>query len=306
MKKLFVLIWVMIMLGLLPLVAEEIVQGEWQATGISGKYFIDFRQMKNGRCSWNIGNWVLKSDFNEGDNGKGIVFTLIRPAGKIIFTGAMQGDKGSGSFTFEPDERFKDRLMKRGYERAIDKQLFSLAVYGLDENRIEKFENLAVPGMSLSKMIAFVIHDVSVDFILQIRKLGYREISASRLISFRIHDVDESFIRCIAKLGFNNISSSKLVSFKIHEVDEKFVREITELGYHQISSSHLISFRIHRVTPEFIKSIHRLGYKGISPSKLISFRIHGVDETFIKQVKEYRGSDVSASRLVSLKIHGDY
>jgi hypothetical protein len=60
------------------------------------------------------------------------------------------------------------------------------------------------------------IHGVSVDFIKEIRALGYPDVTVPELVKLRIHGVTPEFIKEVREAGYKEMSVGDLVDFSIH------------------------------------------------------------------------------------------
>jgi hypothetical protein len=60
------------------------------------------------------------------------------------------------------------------------------------------------------------IHNVSPQFIRELKELGYGDVREEQLVRFRIHGVTPDFIREVRSAGFKNMTPDDLVEFAIH------------------------------------------------------------------------------------------
>jgi len=68
-------------------------------------------------------------------------------------------------------------------------------------------------------MIAMRIHGAGIDFVKDVRSLGYTP-TIDQLVSMRIHDVTPEYIRNLQARGMKNLSIDQLVSLKIHGIQD--------------------------------------------------------------------------------------
>lgn len=193
-----------------------------------------------------------------------VKFALRRDAGTISFDGSFRDGEGAGHFTFTPNESYLGTL--RSMHIALD-----------DDSERGRTE-----GEELYRLAMF---DVSLDFIRQMRDLGYN-VGVRDLVRFRIHGVNPEMVRELRTLGLDHLSAEELVRFRIHGVTPEFVHEIASLGYRDVPGESLVRMRIHGVTPEFIRDVEGAGYKNVPVEKLIQMRIHGIDGAYLKAMSK--------------------
>ena len=262
------------------LAAADVIRGAWHMT----PSFDDRVQLDMSRKNNHNGNTMRLGDFRGlsavNRNAAGEVpaqFQLVRDAGTFDFNGTFSDGDGVGRFTFTPDAAYGGKL--RGIGVAVDSDL-------TDE-----------------RLFSLALHDVSADFIRDMRGLGYSE-PLSKYIAFRIHGATPDYVRAMQALGFNNISSDRLLAFRIHGVTPDYVREMKQAGFDATDADRLVSFRIHGVTPEFARDMRAMGVTGLSPDQLVAMRIHGVSSTFVRELSELGYRNLSSEELVRMRIHG--
>ena len=192
---------------------------------------------------------------------------------------------------------------------------------------------LAAAGGMLSpqQLIAFRIHDVSPEFIGQIRALGYDRASANELVALRIHDVTPEDIRAMtAVFGkrpledytafkihgltpdaakaleavFGKLSSDDALAMRIHGVDASFVQSFRDAGYPPLSADEAVALKIHGVSPEDAAAWKSLGFAAPSVDDLLALRIHGVTPELVRSLRALGFSDLSIDDAVAFRIHG--
>jgi beta-lactamase regulating signal transducer with metallopeptidase domain len=231
------------------------------------------------RMSGTWGNWEESnshpaSAFKGLGAGPEVRFELARDAGTFHFEGRFEGRKGKGSFTFEGNPAYLRQMGAMGYQ------------------------------VSDSRLMELALHDVSLDFVRQMRELGYGKASLDRLVEFRIHGVTPEFVRGMVNAGYQDLPAERLVELKIHGVDPEFVQGMTDAGYRDVPPERLVEFKIHGVDPEFVRGIVEAGYRDLPPERLVEFRIHGIDGGFIRKAAAKGYKNLSPEDLVELKILG--
>lgn len=272
------------------LAAADVIRGAWHMTPSLG----DRVQLELSRKNYHNGNTMRLTDFRGlssiNTNAAAEVpaqFQLVREAGTFDFTGTFNDGDGVGRFTFSPDTAYAGKLRGIGVvvdSDLTDERLFSLALHDVSTDFIREMRSFGY-NEPLKRYIAFRIHGVTPDFVRGVQTLGFHNVSADRLVSFRIHGVTPDFARDMRDLGVTGLSPEQLVAMRIHGVTSSYVRELGELGYKDLSSQDLVRMRIHGVSTNFIRELAGAGYKAIPVEKLVRMKIHGIDGAFLKKAQ---------------------
>ncbi len=158
--------------------AQDSITGEWI---IEMKPGTDFIYLSIHRRSDRGGNYSSSSDIRADSikglsaaqvsgSGSAVSFQIVREAGTLNCEGWFKEGKGSGSFTFSPNQRFAAEMKGLGYEQLSDEKLFSMAV-----------------------------HDIGLAFIRELNALGYDHLTTRQSLCdaysrrrSRVHKGDES------------------------------------------------------------------------------------------------------------------
>ena len=185
--------------------------------------------------------------------------------------------------------------------------------------------------LSPQQLIAFRIHDVSPEFIGQIRALGYDKASANELVALRIHGVTPEYIRAMtAVFGkrpledytafkihgltpealkaleavFGELTGDDALAMRIHGVDAAFVQSFRDAGYAPLSADDAVALKIHGVAPADAGAWKSLGFATPSVDDLLALRIHGVTPELVRSVRALGFSKLSLEDAVAFRIHG--
>jgi hypothetical protein len=161
-----------------------------------------------------------------------VQFTLTREAGTFRFTGSFDQGRGSGTYTFTPDQTFVNNMAGAGYKNLTADDIVRLAVI-----------------------------DVTIAHVRGLAQAGYPNLSIDDVVRTRIHRVTPEFVRDLAAVGYKNVVVDDLVRMAIHGATPANIKAMQDAGIRGQSVDDLIRFRIHKVTPEFIKAIESRGYK---------------------------------------------
>jgi beta-lactamase regulating signal transducer with metallopeptidase domain len=278
-------------------------RGTWSAEREEGgKIHLEMR-MHGTWGSWEESNSYPASTFKGLGAGPEVRFDLPRDAGTFHFEGRFEGRQGTGFFTFEGNPAYARQMQALGYE-APDRRLLELALHDVSLDFVRQMKELGHGNASLDRLVEFRIHGVTPEFVRAMASSGYRELPADRLVEFRIHGVTPEFVRGMVEAGYRDLPPDRLVEFRIHGVSPKFVQEFSDEGYRDLGPERLVEFRIHGVTPEFVEELARAGYRNLPPERLVEFRIHGINGDFIRKAASQGYKNLSAEELVELKIRG--
>src|SRR5437870_9924333 len=119
--------------------AQTSITGEWvleMKPGTDFVYFSIHHRSDNGgthSSSSDIRADSLKglSSAQASGSGSAVSFQVVRDAGTLNCEGWFKEGKGSGSFTFVPNQSFATQMRSLGYEQLSDEKLFSMAVHDI-------------------------------------------------------------------------------------------------------------------------------------------------------------------------------
>jgi hypothetical protein len=168
---------------------------------------------------------------------------LTAEAGTLRCSGSVHAAELAGSFTFEPNQAFVERMREVG-------------ITGIDPRKLE----------------AYAIFRVTRDWVVSLQKAGVTDINADNLIALRIFKVDADYVHSLASLGYPAPPAGKLIALKVQGVDPSEVRQVEAMGYHP-TLDELVQMRIFKVTPDFIERMRAKGFDNLTIAKLVQIRI---------------------------------
>lgn len=204
-------------------------------------------------------------------------FTVNRDAGSLDCDGFVHDGEGAGLFKFQPDARYVQEMSSLGFGDVINERLLAFAIHDVSLEFARQMKSAAIADLDAAKLIAFRIHGVSLQFIHDIRAAGLHADDANKLIAFRIHGVTPEFVEAVRAAGIKDADADKLIAFRIHGVSPEFVSDIGRLGYSHPDPDKLIAMRIHGVTPQYIQTLRSRGVQNLTIDQLISLRIQGIE-----------------------------
>ncbi|HKI06661.1 MAG TPA: M56 family metallopeptidase [Thermoanaerobaculia bacterium] len=249
-------------------------RGTWSAERQKdGKIHLRMK-MRGTWGSWEESNSHPVSAFKGLGAGPEVRFDMPRDAGTFHFEGRFEGGDGTGFFTFEGNPAYVRQMAALGYQ-VSDSRLMELALHDVSLDFVRQMKELDYGDVSLDRLVEFRIHGVSPEFVRGMADSGYRQLPAERLVEFRIHGVNPDFVRGMVDAGYRDLPADRLVEFRIHGVNPQFVQGFTDAGYRNLPADRLVEFRIHGVTPEFVRKAASKGYKNLSPEDLVELKIMG-------------------------------
>ena len=177
---------------------------------------------------------------------------LTAEAGTLRCSGAVRSSELVGSFTFQPDKAFIDRMREIG-------------ITGID------------PTTNVDKLEAYALFRVTRDWVVSLQKAGVTDINADNLIALRIFKVDADYVRSLQSLGYPPPSAEKLIALRVQGVNPAEIKQVEAMGYHP-TIDELIQMRIFKVTPDFIERMRAKGFENLTIAKLVQIRIFKLAE----------------------------
>lgn len=274
--------FIIIVIGSYVIVAQDAVTGTWKAdandTGKhakEGSIHLSFERRSKRGSTNQQGNSYSYAELEglspeQTANGK-VSFRLVREAGTIDCEGSFINGKGSGTFTFSPNQAFVSGMQSRGYSLSDERQFVSATL------------------------------DLTVGFVDELRGAGLGELDTDDLFKGKIFNITPQFIAEMKATGFPNMGLEDLVKARIFKIDANYVSQVRGMGFQDNDFESLVKFRIFKVTPEFLNELRAEGFTNISAEDVVKFRIFNIDQEFIRSAKATE-PNVTVSELVEMKI----
>jgi len=232
-----------------------------------------------------------------------VQFAWTREAGTFRFNGSFDQGRGSGTYTFTPDQSFVNNMAAAGYKNLAADDIVRLAVIDVTIAHVRGLAQAGYPNLSIDDVVRTRIHRVTPEFVRDLAAVGYKGISVDDLVRMGIHGATPDNIKALQAQGIRGSSVEDLIKFRIHNVTPEFIKAIDARGYKNIPAEDLVKMRIHKVSPEEMDQLKALGFGGMSIDDLVKFRIHKVTPDFIKSMKDLGYATISEDQLVRLRIH---
>lgn len=204
-----------------------------------------------------------------------VQFTWTREAGAFRFSGSFDNGRGSGSYTFAPDQTFINNMASAGYKNLSTDDIVRLAVIDVTMAHVRGLAQAGYPNLPLDDLIRFRIHKVTPEFVAALASRGYKNVYADDLVKMRIHNVTTQEMDELKTLGFGGLDVDTLVKFRIHKVTPEYIKSMKDVGFVMVSEDQLVSMRIHRVDAKFVRDARADGFTIVSPGDAVDLAIHG-------------------------------
>jgi len=278
---LFCVAFIVIVIGSIVIAAQAPITGEWRADTRSerqekdGKIQLNFERSTEKGGHNNFGSSFSYADLpglthEQAQNGK-VSFRLTREAGTIECEGTFTNGKGSGTFTFTPNQAFVSGMESRGYKLS-DEKLFASATL-----------------------------DLTLGFVDDLKSAGFGDLGVEDLFKARIFNITPQYMAEMKATGFPNMGMEDLVKGRIFKIDADYVRQVKDMGFENKDFEGLVKFRIFKVTPEFLTELKTEGFTNVSSEDVVKFRIFNIDQDFIRKAKAEE-PNITVEELVQMKI----
>ena len=267
-------------------------------------------QINNSRPSqhsmWISTECFDKSELSNIPIGTRSSFTVTREAGTMTFEGEFgQNNFGNGDFKFAGNAGFAKYLKSEGVDikDENDRDLLHFFFANINKNYVKdlRAKDFDISGEFLRDL---AIHDVSMDYIKSLDKLGFEIESTRELVEAKIHGISSEYATGLSQLGFDNLSLDEIKHAKIHGVSAAYASNMKAAGFPNLSLEDLKHGAIHGISSDYVKSLASEGFKNLHFDDIVNAKIHGLSSNYIREVRAmgYKGAELEDIK--NLKIHG--
>lgn len=302
--------FIVIVIGKVVIVAQAPITGEWTADARSenqareNKIQLNFER-RTDRGHNNFGQSFSYSDLqglsrDQTASGK-VSFRLVREAGTIDCIGVFANGKGSGTFTFTPNQAFVNGMASRGY-KLTEEKMFSAATIDVTLAFVDDLKNSGFGELSYDDVVKAKIFNITPQYMAEMKATGFPNLGMEELVKSRIFNIDSNFVREVKDMGFAGKGDlEELVKFRIFDINPQFLADLKNNGFGNIDPEEAVKFRIFKITPEFLADLKNEGFTNIDPEQAVKFRIFNIDKDFIRKAKA-EDPNVTVDKLVEMKI----
>jgi hypothetical protein len=215
--------------------------------------------------------------------GGQIRFGLEREAGTILCDANFVNGKGTGTFTFTPNQSFADAMKARGFD--------------FSENKGKDNEE----DNTINRLFAATTLNVTTALADDLLSANFGKLETEDLFKAAIFKVDSKFMREMKDSGFKNLTFEDLVKARIFKVDAEFVKNVASMGFADEPFESLVKMRIFKITPEFISEVRGEGFQNLEIEQLVKMKIFKIDADFIRQARS-EGVPMDIEKLVQKRI----
>ena len=205
-----------------------------------------------------------------------VQFSIVREAGRFDCEGYLQNGVGAGVFLFTPDPAFAKALSSLGFTSVEPHTQFALATFDVTSKYIRELRAEGLPLSEIDKVIAFRVHNVTLESVREYKKLGIQT-DEDQLIAMHVHGATPAWIVRMRAQGYAGLDVNQLLAFRVHKVTPEYIAKMEKLGYGRPDPDQLVAMRVHGVTPEYIARMQSRGMKDLTIDKMINLRVHGID-----------------------------
>ena len=228
--------------------------------------------------------------------GGQIRFSLEREAGTIVCDANFAGGKGSGTFTFTPNQSFVDAMKSRGFDFEKNDSWKNK-----NKTKEDKDEEYSDGDRTIDRLFAAATLNVTTALADDLLASNFGKLDTGDLFKAAIFKVDGKFAREMKDSGFNNLTFDDLVKARIFKIDAEFVKDVAAKGFSDEPFESLVKMRIFKITPEFINEVRAEGFQNIEIEQLVKFKIFNINAEFIRQARS-EGVPMEVEKLVQKRI----
>jgi len=199
------------------------------------------------------------------------------------------------------NDNYVDELKAAGLSNLTTEQIIQSGIHGLKPERIKKMM-AANPDMKFETIIQFAIHDISDNYVNELKAAGLGDLTTNQMIQAAIHDVKPEYIKKMKAAGYAD-DFETMIQFAIHEVDLKYIENLKQAGLTDLTSSQIMQAAIHNVNAQFIKDADKLGFKNLKFNELIKMAIHDVNANQVKALRDIGYPDLKVHEVIQAAIH---
>ncbi len=263
-------------------------------------------------------------------------FSLTREAGTLTFRGIFDGYRGTGTFDFEPNTSFEQKLKQAGYgsfsnrelvhffysditsdylayleEEDFDpdhEELIQLAVFDINHATLPQIlADLDAAGYDrpdLETIVQLRIFEIDAGYVQVLASAGYDNLELQDVINAKIHGLTPEFIQEMGDLGYRTADFDEIINLAIHGITAEYVADLAAAGFADVSLEEVVNSKIHNVRPEYVRDLESAGLSGLALEEIQNAAIHGVDAEYVSELAELGFEDLSAEDVIGAKIHG--
>ena len=269
------------------------------------------------------------SDFTGFKIGNQVSFSVVRPAGTMVFKGDVKANEGQGTFVFTPDNGFAKAITDNGFEAMKIEGMMLALFQNTPKSYFADLKKLGYSGLPNARLLAFIALEITPDYISGIHKAGYPDLPAGNIVTFKamkitteyIRDmrewvgkdltanelvqysamkIDKDYAKEMAQSGLD-ITPNQLVQYKALKIDPSYIADMRAVGFKDLNSNQITQLKGMDITPEYVAKIRELGFTEASSNEILQFKAMGITEAFVKDLKQAGYTDLSISQLAQCK-----
>lgn len=293
------LLFIIIVIGNVVIVAQDVITGTWTADTRSGKndtedrskIHLSFERRRDGNHRSQNGSTYEYKELSgltrDQALGEGsVTFRLVRDAGTLECEGNFSAGRGSGTFRFTPDMNFVSMMRSKGFDfEASDRR-------GNDWDDRETLSD---------RLLTAAMLNVRTSLADDLNSANFGKLDVGDLYKAAIFKIDGKFMAEMKATGFPNMTMEDLVKARIFKIDADYVSQIHKMGFDDRDFEQLVKFRIFKVTPEFLSELKAAGLQDLDAEDIVKCRIFKIDPEFVKKIRA-ENPNATVEDMVKMKI----
>jgi hypothetical protein len=306
------LMFIVIVIGNVVIVAQEVVTGTWTANTRTdkndredaGKIHLSFeRRTDRGGRNQNGSSFEysdLQGLSRETAMGDGRAnFKLIREAGTIECEGTFINGRGTGTFRFTPDMSFVSTMRSKGFDFEKDSGRHIKRNKNDDDDN-DNDDDRDHDTLS-DRLLTAAFLNVRSSLADDLNSANFGKLYVEDLYKAAIFKIDGKFMSEMKATGFPNMQMEDLVKARIFKIDADYVRQIHEMGFDNRDFEQLVKFRIFKVTPQFLNELKAAGLQDLEAEDIVKCRIFKIDPEFVRTTRA-KYPNATVEDMVKMKI----
>ncbi len=274
--------------GSYVIVAQSPLTGTWRSNVVDSGDKIQISFERSRDKGKNMNSQTFSYSDLQGLNGSNAEngsaqFSLVREAGTIQCSGAFKNGKGSGTFTFTPDQNFISAMRSRGFDF------------------LKADTNSNNPDQASERLFSAAMLKVTTAVADDLNSANFGPLETDDLFKAVIFKIDGAFMAEMKATGFPNLSMEDLVKARIFKIDASYVRDMKNAGLPVDRFEDLVKYSIFKVTPEYLSELRNAGLTDLSTEDVVKLRIFKIDAEYVKNARA-ADPNISVGKIVEKKI----
>lgn len=140
------------------------------------------------------------------------------------------------------DAAFVNGWRELGYASLSAREIANLAILRVTPDYVRELRGAGLESLTPKQAENLKIGRISAQRINEYRKMGY-DLEPRQLGDFGIHNVTPQFIEELRAMGYKDLSAKQLIEMKIFGVTPDYIRKLEKMGYKSVPVDKMITLR---------------------------------------------------------------